>query len=152
MDWQQQHIVREYDEELMRLQGEILRMGGIAEDQLQKAFKALMDIDDRNAEKIIHADESIDMLELEISADVMHLLALRQPMASDLRTVLSSLRIASNIERIGDYAANIAKRSLAISSSRPREAFAPLPKWALTPATCCATSSMPSIAATPPPR
>jgi phosphate transport system protein len=123
MNKQQEHIVRSYDEELARLQGEILRMGGIAEDQLLKAFQALRDGNDEIAEKVISGDERVDTMELEISTDVMYLLALRQPMATDLRTVLSSLRIASNVERIGDYAANIAKRSLALPASRPREAI-----------------------------
>lgn len=123
MNKQQEHIVKGYDEELTRLQGEILHMGGVAEGQLRQAFQALMESDERAAEKVIHADERVDTLELEISTGVMHLLALRQPMAGDLRTVLSSLRIASNIERIGDYAANIAKRSLALPASRPREAI-----------------------------
>lgn len=121
MNDQQDHIVKSYDEELRRLQGELLRMGGLAMEQLQLAVRALQDGDSTLAEKVIATDERIDTLELEVSSDVMRLLARRQPMAVDLRVVLSSLRIAANIERIGDYAANIAKRSLALPEVRPRE-------------------------------
>ena len=130
MGSQQEHIVRSYDEELKRLQGEILRMGGLAEEQLEGAIRALWAGDSGLAEKVIASDERIDRLELEVSTDVMQLLALRQPMASDLRVVLASLRIAANIERIGDYAANIAKRSLALSPSRPREPISGLTEMA----------------------
>ncbi len=118
MSEQQDHIVKSYDEELGRLQGEILRMGGLAMEQLQLASRALQDSDTVLAQQVIAADKRVDALELEISSDVLRLLARRQPMATDLRFVLASLRIAASIERIGDYATNIAKRSLALSESR----------------------------------
>ncbi len=120
-DQQQDHIVKSYDEELERLQNEILHMGGLAAEQLQLAIRALQDEDSSLAQQVIAADGRIDALELEVSSDVVRLLARRQPMAIDLRVVLSSLRIAANIERIGDYAANIAKRSLALPEARPSE-------------------------------
>ena len=114
------HIVKSYDGELERLRGEILRMGGLAVEQLQKGIRALVTADSALAERVIAEDEQMDALELEVSSDVIRLLALRQPMATDLRVVLSSLKIAADIERVGDYAANIAKRSLALAEAKPR--------------------------------
>lgn len=122
MSEQQDHIVKSYDEELNRLQGEILRMGGFAMEQLRMAGQALQHGDADLAQQVISADKRVDELELEISSDVLRLLARRQPVATDLRFVLASLRIAAGIERIGDYAANIAKRSLALSELRRPEA------------------------------
>jgi phosphate transport system protein len=75
--------------------------------------------DSRNAERVVANDEAIDALEHEVSHDVMRLLALRHPMARDLREVMAALRIASDIERIGDYAANVAKRSIALNLTAP---------------------------------
>lgn len=112
------HIVRSYDEERSRLTGEILRMGEMAAAQLEAALDVVERRDDRAAERIIANDEAIDALEQEVSQDVMKL-ALRGPMARDLREILAALRIASDIERIGDYAANVAKRSTALNLSPP---------------------------------
>lgn len=118
---QNEHIVVSYDEELRRLRGEILNMGRIAIEQLDLGMRALKDNDPILAENVIASDARIDALELEVSSGVIRLLARRQPMAVDLRIVLSSLRIAASIERIGDYAANIAKRSLALAGTGPRQ-------------------------------
>ncbi|MDH7453467.1 phosphate signaling complex protein PhoU [Luteimonas composti] len=112
------HIVRSYDEERQRLTGEILRMGEMAVAQLEAALDVVERRDDRAAARIVANDEAIDLLEHEVSQDVMRL-ALRGPMARDLREILSALRIASDIERIGDYAANVAKRSTALNSAPP---------------------------------
>lgn len=112
------HIVRSYDEEQQRLTHEIQRMGAMAVAQLEAALDVLDRRDDNAAERIIANDEAIDQLEDEISQDVMKL-SLRGPMASDLRIILAALRISSDIERVGDYAANMAKRSMALSASVP---------------------------------
>ncbi|MDO5610148.1 MAG: phosphate signaling complex protein PhoU [Pseudomonadota bacterium] len=112
------HIVRSYDDEQQRLTHEIQRMGAMAVAQLEAALDVLDRRDDNAAERIIANDEAIDQLEDEISQDVMRL-ALRGPMASDLRIILAALRISSDIERVGDYAANMAKRSMALSASVP---------------------------------
>ncbi|TXK65937.1 phosphate signaling complex protein PhoU [Alkalisalibacterium limincola] len=122
MNKRNEHIVKSYDEELARLRGEILGMGELALEQMSGGMRALREGDGALAEEVIAADARIDKLELEVSGDVLRLLALRQPMAGDLRGVLSSLRIAADIERIGDYAANVAKRSLALSEAQPRAA------------------------------
>ena len=110
-----EHIVKSYDEELNRLTGEIQRMGNLALVELEAAITAVIDRDSDAAERIIASDKAIDELENEISQDVIRLLALRQPIARDLREVLAALRISSDIERIGDYAANVAKRALALN-------------------------------------
>ncbi|MDZ4814496.1 MAG: phosphate signaling complex protein PhoU [Pseudomonadota bacterium] len=112
-----EHIVKQYDSELHRLTGEIMRMGELAISQLGDAMDVLQRRDSTAAKRVIANDSTIDALEHEVSHDVIRLLALRQPMARDLREVLAALRIASDIERIGDYASNAAKRSLALNES-----------------------------------
>ncbi len=112
------HIVKSYDEERRRIIGEILRMGEMSAAQLEAALDVVQRRDDRAAERIVGNDEAIDMLEQEISHDAMTLV-LRGPLARDLREVLASLRVVSDIERIGDYAANVAKRSIALNQSPP---------------------------------
>ena len=112
------HIVKSYDDEQRRLLDETLRMGEMAAAQLEAALDVVVRRDDRAAERIIGNDEAIDALEQEISQDVMKL-ALRGPMARDLREILAAIRIASDIERIGDYAANVAKRSTALNLAPP---------------------------------
>ena len=110
-----EHIVKSYDEELQRLTGEIQRMGDLALKELEAAIAAVVERDSDAARRIVESDAQIDELEREVSHDVIRLLALRQPMARDLREVMAALRIASDIERIGDYAANVAKRAIALN-------------------------------------
>ena len=112
------HNVKSYDDEQQRLHNEILRMGEMSVAQLEAALDVVERRDDKAAERIIANDEAIDSLEQEISHDVMRL-ALRGPMASDLRVILAALRIAADIERVGDYAANVAKRSMALNMAPP---------------------------------
>ena len=112
------HIVKSYDDERNRLTREILRMGEMAASQLEAALDVVERRDDKAAERIIANDDAIDALEHEVSQDVMKL-ALRGPMARDLREILAALRIAADIERIGDYAANVAKRSTALNLAPP---------------------------------
>jgi len=112
------HIVKSYDEERRRIQGDVLRMGEMATAQLEAALDVVERRDDRAAERIIGNDEEIDTLERTISHDAMTL-ALRGPLARDLREILATLRVVSDIERIGDYAANVAKRSIALNLAPP---------------------------------
>jgi phosphate transport system protein len=114
-----EHIVKSFDDELQRLTGEIVHMGELAIEQLDRAMAALDQRNSREAEEVVAGDKRIDALEMEVSQDVIRLLALRQPMAGDLREILAALRIASDIERVGDYAANLAKRSLALNVTAP---------------------------------
>ncbi|GAB3039426.1 MULTISPECIES: phosphate signaling complex protein PhoU [Oleiagrimonas] len=113
------HIIKSYDKELERLRGEIVRMGELAVSQLEAAIDVVERRDERAAQRVVDNDDAIDTMEHEISHGVVRLLALRAPMASDLRAVFSALRVASDIERIGDYAANVAKRSIPLSMVAP---------------------------------
>ncbi len=117
------HIVKSYDAELQRLAGEIAGMGELAILQLDDAMQALLSHDHELAQRVIEGDDALDAREREISHGVLRLLALRQPAAGDLREVLAALRIASDIERAGDYAVNVAKHSLSLERAAP-EPFA----------------------------
>lgn len=110
------HIVKSYDHELGELDNAISRMGGIVESMLQRSSEALVKNDLTLASEVINDDKQVDALEYEINAHVNRLLALRQPMADDLRAVISSLKISSDLERIGDLAKNIAKRTITLSN------------------------------------
>ncbi|MGH8053460.1 MAG: phosphate signaling complex protein PhoU [Stenotrophomonas sp.] len=112
------HIVKSYDDEQQRLVAEILRMGEMSVAQLEAALDVIERRDEKAAQRIVANDDAIDQLEQQISHDVMRL-ALRGPMARDLREILAGLRIPADIERIGDYAANVAKRSIALVSVPP---------------------------------
>lgn len=110
-----EHIVKSYDEELKQLNTHISRMGGLVETQLDAAIQAVLRRDAESAEKVVKGDAQIDELEQEVGAMVVRLLALRQPMAIDLRYIVSALKIAADLERFGDHAKSIAKRAIAIS-------------------------------------
>lgn len=105
------HTLKNFDAELARLYGEIRHMGELAVAQLKAALFALHSKDAAVADAVVRADAAIDALEREVGHDVLRLLALRQPMARDLREVYGALKISADIERIGDLAANIAKRA-----------------------------------------
>ena len=119
MNTPHQHIIKSYDDELKRLTSEIVKMGELAVAQLEAAIDVVQRRDERAAQRVVDNDDAIDTLEQEISQDVVRLLALRAPIAGDLRSVFAALRIAADIERIGDYAANVAKRSMALNLAPP---------------------------------
>ena len=123
-----EHTVKRYDQELNQMTDTILRMGGMVEQQLAKAITALITRDPELATTVIADDKPIDQLEHEIDQLVMRLLALRQPMAVDLRLITASLKISSDLERIGDYAANVAKRASALSQVEPMRPVAAIPR------------------------
>ena len=114
-----EHIVKSFDTELARLTGEIVRMGEIAATQIEAAMDVLDRRDSRAAERVIVNDDAIDSLEKMVGNDVVKLLVMRSPVARDLREVLAALRIASDVERVGDYAANLAKRSMVLNLAPP---------------------------------
>jgi len=128
----QDHINKSFDEELDRLYDEIKRMGDLAIAQLNAAVDVLNRRDSNAAARVVANDEAIDAIESEISMDVLKLLALRQPMARDLREVYATLRISSDIERIGDYASNVAKRSMVLNNNPPLPATARITRLAKT--------------------
>lgn len=110
------HIVRSYDEDLRKLRDMTARMGGLAERQVADATRALVRRDTDLAAEVVSRDAQIDALEREIETFCVRLLALRQPMASDLRVVIAAMKASNDIERIGDYAANGAKRAIVLAS------------------------------------
>jgi phosphate transport system protein len=109
------HIVKSFDEELARIDQIVAEMGGLAESQLSNAVRALVRRDADLAQRVVDDDVRIDDLEAELDAFCMRLLALRQPMAMDLRLVFAGLKTAGDIERIGDYAKNVAKRAATLT-------------------------------------
>jgi len=113
------HIVTSFDEDLNQLDNLLAEMGGLAEHQFADAIKALVSRDSELAEQVIVSDKRIDAIEESVDQHTISMLALRQPMADDLRVVITALRIASVIERIGDYSKNIAKRTVAITQTPP---------------------------------
>jgi phosphate transport system protein len=114
-----EHIVKSFDEELKQLSQMVAQMGGLAEAQLQAAIEALVARDAEGAARVVQGDVRIDQLERQISNQTIRMLALRQPMAQDLRQIVAALKISSDIERIGDYSANVAKRAIALTQSPP---------------------------------
>jgi phosphate transport system protein len=110
-----EHLVKSYDQELKRLSGLITDMGGIVESQVALAAEAVIHRDSNAAGKAMEDDRKVDALEHEVERFVIRLLALRQPMAGDLRRIVAALKITGDLERIGDYAANVAKRSIVLS-------------------------------------
>lgn len=129
------HIVKSYDEQLDRLSKTIVEMGGLAEAQIEAAIDALVRRDAEAAAKVIEGDKQVDQDEVEIDELATKLLALRQPMAVDLRAIVGALKISSDIERIADYATNIAKRTIPltqIAPVRPAHALPRMAKLALT--------------------
>ncbi|MCA1939875.1 MAG: phosphate signaling complex protein PhoU [Caenispirillum bisanense] len=109
------HTVSAFGEELRDLGDMIVRMGGLAEAQLASALQALSRRDSDLAAKVVTADAKVDEMEREVDACVVRLIALRQPVADDLRNAVGALKIAADVERIGDYAANVAKRVLVLN-------------------------------------
>jgi phosphate transport system protein len=109
------HIVTSFEADLKRLRDMIAAMGGLVEQALGDAMTALLDHDPELATKVVENDPKIDAQERQVEQYAVQLLALRQPVADDLRNVVSALKVITDLERAGDYAANIAKRSLVIN-------------------------------------
>jgi len=110
-----EHLVKSFDTELKRLRDMISQMGGIVESQLSNAMNAIIHRDANAATRAVEDDPKVDALERDVEQFVIQLLALRQPMAGDLRQIVAALKMTGDIERIGDYAANVAKRSIVLS-------------------------------------
>ncbi len=111
----QKHIASAFDRDLESIQAQLMKMGGLVEESIRKSAKALKSRDIELAETVRKGDKKIDDLEERVTMDCVRLIALRQPAASDLRTALTVMKTATNLERIGDYAKNIAKRTEVLS-------------------------------------
>lgn len=118
-----EHTVKAFDEDITRLRGLIAEMGGLAELAISDALSALVSGDEDKARDVVKRDTKLDELEAEVDAMAVRILALRAPMADDLREIVAALKISGVIERIGDYAKNIAKR---IGRIENRAKFEPL--------------------------
>jgi phosphate transport system protein len=110
-----EHIVKSYEQDLGRLKALLTQMGGMVEAQAANASRALLERNAAAADYAVQDDVAVDKLERDIGEFAIKLLALRQPVAADLRLIVSSIKIAGELERIGDYASNVAKRSLVLN-------------------------------------
>lgn len=111
-----EHTVRAFESELRHLGDKLAEMGGLAERLVGESLEALLRRDTALAERVIETDRQVDRMQRDIEEQAILMIARRQPVASDLREIVSALRIVGDLERIGDYAKNIAKRSLAINT------------------------------------
>ena len=126
----QEHTVKAFDEDITKLRGLIAEMGGLAEVALHQAMEALVKGDDDLSDLVVKGDKKIDALESEIDKLAVRIIALRAPMADDLREVIAALKIAGVVERIGDYSKNIAKASREIGQRKHFEPLTLLPAMA----------------------
>ena len=110
-----EHTVKSFEAELQRLSNMIAQMGGVVEAQVEAAVQAVGRRDVEGATKVMQGDARLDEFERQIEHDAIRMLALRAPVGVDLREVLAALKISADLERTGDYAANIAKRSIALA-------------------------------------
>jgi phosphate transport system protein len=115
----QSHILSAFDRDLESIQALVMKMGGLVEAALQDAAQALETRDEELAQRVRAGDAAIDALEQQINTECARVIALRAPAASDLRTVLSVMKMAANLERCGDYAKNLAKRASVLAAMAP---------------------------------
>jgi phosphate transport system protein len=118
-----EHTVRSFSADLEELSGELARMGGLAEDLVSDAIQAIVSQDVALADTVLGRDPQIDAMQVEIERRILKLLALRQPLARDLRQTIAALKIAAELERIGDLAKNVAKRAKLIEMIEPAAAM-----------------------------
>jgi len=104
------HILSSFDDELNDLRAKVVKMGSLVEEQYNNAFQALKNKDIDLANEIRKADRLIDEMDADIEKQAIHMIALRSPVADDLRDIVSTIKISAGLERIGDYAKNLAKR------------------------------------------
>jgi phosphate transport system protein len=124
------HTLKAFDQDLAELRGLITDMGSFAEAAIEEAMRCLIEHDVTAACMLVDADVQLDELEAEAERRVLELIALRAPMADDLRDAIASLKIAGVVERIGDYAKNIARRVRRLPAKREIEPMSLLPAMA----------------------
>ncbi len=120
----QEHIASAYDRDLEAIQAMIMKMGGLVESAIMRAAESLEKRDEEEADAVRRADTVIDDLEQRVNEESARCIALRQPAAGDLRTILTVMKIAGNLERIGDYAKNMGKRTSVLVQMQPIEGSA----------------------------
>ena len=114
-----EHIVKAYEDELNMLTAECARMGGLTEAAVADSLEAVVRRDQQMADSVVARDERLDTLQADIERKAIRMIALRQPLANDLRRTVAAMKIATNLERVGDLAKNIAKRTIVIIDSDP---------------------------------
>jgi phosphate transport system protein len=114
-----EHIVKSFDDDLTEIRSKISEMGGLAEELLSNALRSLQDRNADLAQSVIDLDKRLDALEIEVEEMATQLIVRRQPFAQDLRLVISTLKLASTLERIGDLAKSTARRGIQISRTHP---------------------------------
>ena len=124
------HTLKAFDEDLDRLRALISQMGGLAEHAIRESMRCLVQRDLEGALRIVENDKKLDALEVETERRAIQILALRAPMAGDLREIVAAMKISSVVERIGDYAKNIAKRVPQLENSGAIEPLSLLPEMA----------------------
>jgi phosphate transport system protein len=124
------HTVKSFDEDIDQLRSIVTRMGGLCESQIVLAVEALVTRNVDMTKQIVINDQRIDALEAEAEELAVRIIALRAPLASDLREIIAALKIAGVLERIGDYAKNIAKRASVLAQASPVEPIVIVPEMA----------------------
>ncbi len=130
MQQAREHTLKAFDQDLDRLRGMISQMGGLAEHAIGEAMRCLIQRDIDGAKRIVDDDKKLDALEMETERRVVQLIALRAPMAGDLRDAVAALKISGVVERIGDYAKNIARRVPLLENVGQVEPMSLLPEMA----------------------
>jgi len=123
-------VVRHFQEELEQLKRRLLEMGGLAEENVRLAVKGLVDRDHALIDRVLLGDEPLNALHIEIDNRAFTLLALYQPMAADLRTIVAALKINTDLERVGDLAVNIAEAARRYASHLPVKKLIDIPRMA----------------------
>ncbi len=121
---------RHFHEELDALRQTLLAMGGLVEDQIRRAMRALLERDDALAQEVIDRDRQVNTYDVEVDEQCVELLALHQPAASDLRFITTAMKIVTDLERIGDQAVNIAQRVLELNRDPQLKPYIDLPRMA----------------------
>jgi len=117
-----------FDEELQRLKEKLLKMGSLVEDAIKNSIHALVERDNTLAQKVIDNDRLVNTLDVEIDEESIRLIALRQPMATDLRFITMAMKITTDMERMGDLAVNIAERALELNEEPILKPYIDIPK------------------------
>lgn len=130
MQHAREHTLKAFDEDLDRLRALISQMGGLAEHAIEESMRCLVQRDMEGAQRVVEDDKKLDALEIETERRVVQLIALRAPMAGDLRDVVAALKISGVVERIGDYAKNIARRVPQLENAGKIEPLSLLPEMA----------------------
>ena len=117
-----------FDEELMRLNEKLLKMGGMVEDAIKDSVRSLIDRDNELARLVIDRDHQINALDVQIDEDSIRLIALRQPKAGDLRFITTAMKITTDIERMGDLGVNIAERALELNEEPLLKPYIDIPR------------------------